>query len=63
MKCKCHIGSKTSREKEKLLVTSDFSFSHNVFHSYKSLVHQNADDKILDRSKFKQIADDILKYI
>ena len=28
--------------KEKLLVSSNFSFSHNVFHSYISLVHQNA---------------------
>ena len=28
-------------EKEKLLVTSNFSFSHNVFHSYISLVRQN----------------------
>ena len=27
---------------EKLLVTSDFSFCHNVFHSYISLVRQNA---------------------
>ena len=26
----------------KLLVTSNFSFSHNVFHSYISLVRQNA---------------------
>ena len=26
----------------KLLVTSSFSFTHNVFHSYISLVHQNA---------------------
>ena len=29
-------------EKEKLLVTSSFSFSHYVFHSYISLVPQNA---------------------
>ena len=28
-------------EKEKLLVTSDFSFSHDVFHSYIYLVCQN----------------------
>ena len=33
---------KTLREKEKLLVTSNFSFSQNVFYSYISLVHQNA---------------------
>ena len=32
MKNKCHIGWKTS----------NFSFSHNVFHSYISLVRQNA---------------------
>ena len=41
MNNKCHIGWKTLWEKEKLLVTSNF-FSHNVFHSYISLVHQNA---------------------
>ena len=29
------------RENEKLLVTSNFSFSHNVFFSYISLVRQN----------------------
>ena len=27
--------------KDKLLVTSNFFFSHNVFHSYISLVPQN----------------------
>ena len=42
MKNKCHIGKKTLGEKEKLLVTSNFSFSHNVFHSYISSVRQNA---------------------
>ena len=42
MKKKCQIGWKTLREKEKLLVTSNFSFSHNVFHSYISLEHKNA---------------------
>ena len=36
---KCHIGKKTL---EILLVTSNFSFIHNVFYSSKSLVHQNA---------------------
>ena len=41
MKNKYHIGYKTLWEKEKLLVTSNFSFSHNVFHSYISIVHQN----------------------
>ena len=30
------------RENEKLLVTSIFSFSHNVFHSYTSVACQNA---------------------
>ena len=42
MKNNCHIGYKTLWEKEKLLVTSNFSFSHNAFHSYISLVRQNA---------------------
>ena len=42
MKNKCHVGQKILREKEKLLVTRNFSFSHNVFHSCRSLVHQNA---------------------
>ena len=42
MKNKCHIGLKTWWEKEKLLVTSNFSFSHGAFHSYISLVRQNA---------------------
>ena len=28
-------------EKEKLLVTSNFCFSHNIFHSFISVVHQN----------------------
>ena len=41
MKNKCHIEWKIFWEKEKLLVTRNFSFSHNVFHSYISLVHQN----------------------
>ena len=38
---KYHVGLKTLREKEKLLITSNFSFSHNVFQSYISLVRQN----------------------
>ena len=42
MQNKYPIGWKTLWEKEKLLVTSNFSFSHNVFHNYISLVHQNA---------------------
>ena len=33
---------KTLWEKEKLLVPSNFSFSHNVFHNYISILHQNA---------------------
>ena len=35
-------NKETLWENDKLLVTSNFSFSHNVFHSYISLVHQNA---------------------
>ena len=42
MKNKCQIEKKTFFEKETLLVTSNFNFSHNVFHSYYiSLVYQN----------------------
>ena len=37
MKNKCHVGKKTLWEKKKLLVTSNFSFSHNVFYSFISL--------------------------
>ena len=42
MKNKCQIGWKTLSEKEKLLVTSNFSFPHNVFHSYVFLARRNA---------------------
>ena len=42
IKNKCHVGWNTLWEKEKLHVKSNFSFFHNVFHSYISLVHQNA---------------------
>ena len=42
MKNKYHIGWKTFWEKEKLLVTMNFSLSHNVFHSYISYVCHNA---------------------
>ena len=35
------IELKTSWEKEKLLVTSNFSFSHNVFKNCLWLMHQN----------------------
>ena len=38
----CHVGLKTLWEKKTLLATSIFSFSHNVFNSYISLVHHNA---------------------
>ena len=41
MKNKCHIRQKTLWGKEKLLITSNFSFSHNVFYSCISLVRQN----------------------
>ena len=43
MKNKCHMGRKTlwEKKKEKLLVTSNFFFSHNVLHNYVSLVCQN----------------------
>ena len=34
-------GKKNIVKKKTLLVTSNFSFSHNVFYSYISLVHQN----------------------
>ena len=39
---KCNIGKKTLLEKEKLLVTSNFSFPHNIFHNYIFEVDQNA---------------------
>ena len=42
MENKCHTWWKTLWEKGKLLVTSNFSFSHNFFHSYISLVRRNA---------------------
>ena len=35
------IKKKTVWEKEKLLVTSNFSFSHNVFKSWLLLMRQN----------------------
>ena len=41
-KNKCRLGLKTLCEKETLLVTSNVSFSHNIFHSYISLGCQNA---------------------
>ena len=37
------IETKTLWEKEKLLVTSNFSFSHNVFNSCLVLMSQNED--------------------
>ena len=45
MTLKYHLGYRkhcNKKEKLKLLVTSNFSFSHNVFHGYISLVCQNA---------------------
>ena len=42
MKNTSHIVRKTLREKKKLLVTTNFSFSLNVFHCYVFLVCQNA---------------------
>ena len=42
MENKYHIRKKTLWGKEKFLVTSKFSFSQNVFHSYIFLLHQNA---------------------
>ena len=42
MENKYHIGQTILWENEKLLVTSNFSFSHNIFHSYKSLVCPSA---------------------
>ena len=50
MENKHHIRKKTLFEKETLLVTSNFSFSNNVFHSYISLVCQNA---VLCGNRFK----------
>ena len=44
-------------EKEKLLVTSNFSFSHIVFYHFNPLPH----GKILDLSKLKAFADDSFK--
>ena len=35
-------GKENCEKKEKLHVTSNFSYSHNVFHSYRVLVSQNA---------------------
>ena len=42
MENKYHIGKKTLLEKEKLLVTSNFCFSHYVFHSLHIFSGQNA---------------------
>ena len=66
-------GKKTLWQKEKLLVTYNFSFSHNIFERLelqtrknkglfgKGLTHDQT--TVLDWSKLKQIADDILKCI
>ena len=42
MENKYHIRKKAMWENEKLLVTCNSSFLHNVFHMYMSLVRQNA---------------------
>ena len=53
-------------KKEKLLVTSNFSVSHIVLYPYAVLsaifINPLPDDKILDRSKLKQSADDNSKF-
>ena len=41
MKNKCTMNKKTLWENDKLCVTSNFSFSHNIFHSYIFSVHKN----------------------
>ena len=59
---------KTLREKEKLPITNNFCFSHNVFKrlvlltckskgSFLERVNSFPDDKILAWSKFKALAD------
>ena len=47
-------------EKEKMLVTSFLFFCHYFFKAFSiRILNPLPDDKILDRSKLKQIADDI----
>ena len=53
-------GKKTLSEKEKLLVTSNFSFSHSVFkilvlktRENQGLFGKGLNNKILDQSKLK----------
>ena len=58
---------------EKLLVTSNFSFSHNVFYGYISLLCQNValcgnelafpKQQLLDTSKLKEFADNNFKFV
>ena len=68
-------GQKTLLEKEKLLVTSNFSFSHSVFRRFVlqtgknqglfgkgSKVNPLLNDKILHLSRFKGFADDTLTF-
>ena len=43
MKKKVPYRVENTAKKKKLLVTSNFSFSHNVFHSYISLACQNVE--------------------
>ena len=52
-------GKKTLWEKEKLLVTSNFSFSHGVFKRLvlETLKNQGLFGKGLNQSKFKALAD------
>ena len=65
-------SKKTPWEKEKLLITSNFSFSHSVFQKAcfpgvsKSvvvweLINSLPDDQVLDWSNLKAFADDKLK--
>ena len=65
---KIHSCGKHCEKKEKLLVTSNFSFSHNVFYSVRYLfIILNSllpitRQQILDSSKLKEFADDNLKF-
>ena len=52
----CPEGVKIVLEKKKILVNCIFAFIHNIFNPLP-------DDKILDWSELKQVADDFLKCI
>ena len=65
-------GQKTLREKEKLLVTSNFSFSYSVFKRLILQTRKNQglfgkgltlNDKIGDQSNLKAFADNILNVV